>query len=225
MIVPDTIEPVVGWKGLALRPARCQLRSKFGGWEPVWPHKQQHEAGCSGGHTAPGKDCTCGFYIARNYRTAMEYAEPGGALVEVYGWGKTVEHQVGWRVQYAYPKRIVLLNGLHTAARFHNDGRMELREREVKFSQTFADELAEAYGVPVMIVDHRDYPERFSPRTPLLLASRLFLAVYAFMMSMLGFFKDQQWFTHIAFASILLLALLHFVPLQGKPPHEKKEKR
>jgi len=60
-------------------------------------------------HEAPHEDCTCGVYSAKSLdhlRTFgyMQY----GIYGEVWLWGTVVEHQLGWRAQFAYPKKLVL---------------------------------------------------------------------------------------------------------------------
>jgi hypothetical protein len=60
-------------------------------------------------HEAPHEDCTCGVYSAKSLdhlRTFgyMQY----GIYGEVWLWGTVVEHEAGWRAQYAYPKNFTL---------------------------------------------------------------------------------------------------------------------
>jgi hypothetical protein len=64
-------------------------------------------------HEAPHEDCTCGVYSAKSLdhlRTFgyMQY----GIYGEVWLWGTVVEHQLGWRAQYAYPKNFTLPLGM-----------------------------------------------------------------------------------------------------------------
>jgi hypothetical protein len=64
---------------------------------------------CRKEHAAPKDGCTCGVYAARDLAHLQEigYARYG-VHGEVYLWGTVVEHQLGWRAQYAYPKSLVL---------------------------------------------------------------------------------------------------------------------
>ena len=60
-------------------------------------------------HEAPQADCTCGVYAAKSLahlRTAgyTQYGIHG----EVNLWGTVVEHETGWRAQFAYPKNFSL---------------------------------------------------------------------------------------------------------------------
>ena len=57
----------------------------------------------------PHRTCTCGIYAAKNseHLRQIGYAE-GGICGEVYLWGTVVEHKLGWRSQFAYPKSLGL---------------------------------------------------------------------------------------------------------------------
>lgn len=57
----------------------------------------------------PHRKCTCGIYAAKNseHLRQIGYAD-GGVCGEVYLWGTVVEHKLGWRSQFAYPKSLSL---------------------------------------------------------------------------------------------------------------------
>ena len=60
-------------------------------------------------HDAPQANCTCGVYASRSFehlRTTgyVRY----GIHREVNLWGTVVEHELGWRAQFAYPKTLFL---------------------------------------------------------------------------------------------------------------------
>ena len=60
-------------------------------------------------HDAPQENCTCGIYAAKtlhHFRSAGY--ERYGVHGEVHLWGKVVEHELGYRAQFAYPKTFVL---------------------------------------------------------------------------------------------------------------------
>jgi DNA-binding CsgD family transcriptional regulator len=69
------------------------------------------EATCNLGrtHQAPQADCTCGIYAVK---TAEQRMSSGGIFGEVYLWGTVVEHERGWRAQFAYPKNLILPFGI-----------------------------------------------------------------------------------------------------------------
>ena len=114
MKVPDYISPVVAYR--VWRWKETGLQSLNG--EP-WLPGQHLEARCrvapAAWHMAeaakvvPHRKCTCGIYAAKNseHLRQIGYAD-GGVCGEVYLWGTVVEHKLGWRAQFAYPKSLGL---------------------------------------------------------------------------------------------------------------------
>ena len=114
MKIPDYISPVVAYR--VWRWKKTGLQSLNG--EP-WLPGQHLEARCriapAARHVAeaanevPHRKCTCGIYAAKNIEHLQQigYAD-GGVCGEVYLWGTVVEHKLGWRAQFAYPKSLGL---------------------------------------------------------------------------------------------------------------------
>lgn len=116
MKIPDYISPVVGHR--VWRWNETGLKSLNG--EP-WLPGQHLEARCRIARAArhasvvdrpaevPDRNCTCGLYAARNleHLRQLGYASYG-VCGEVYLWGTVVEHRLGWRAQFAYPKNLIL---------------------------------------------------------------------------------------------------------------------
>ncbi len=109
MKIPDLISPIVGhrvwrWDGTGLR----SLNGK------PWPPRQALAAKCGAGnaHDAdepPHLECTCGVYAAKNIAHLRQLGYAGrGIRGEVHLWGTVVEHELGWRAQFAYPKTLFL---------------------------------------------------------------------------------------------------------------------
>lgn len=115
MTIPDYISPVVGyrvwsWDAIGLKSLNGEL----------WMPGQRLSAACrtlSGRaedglavHDAPQMNCTCGVYAAKSLDglRALGYMRYGSIYGELYLWGTVVEHQLGWRAQFAYPKKLVL---------------------------------------------------------------------------------------------------------------------
>lgn len=111
----DYISPVVGYRVWTLGAAG--LKSLCGErWRPGESLAARCRActivgrpGPTHDHDAPRVDCTCGIYSAKKLGHLCgggyeQYAVHG----EVYLWGKVVEHEQGWRAQFAYPKKLVL---------------------------------------------------------------------------------------------------------------------
>lgn len=115
---PDYISPIIGcriwhWDGSGLRSlngerwrpgepleARCRI-CEFAKWKG-------RGAGHSA-HDAPHIKCSCGIYA----RKGLEHFRwPGYTTSLIHGqvllWGTVVEHQQGWRAQYAYPRSLLL---------------------------------------------------------------------------------------------------------------------
>jgi hypothetical protein len=62
-----------------------------------------------GRHEAPQATCTCGIYADKSFDHLRDQGYlRRGIGGEVYLWGKVIEHQSGWRAQFAYPKTLVL---------------------------------------------------------------------------------------------------------------------
>lgn len=114
MKIPDYISPVVAYR--VWRWKETGLQSLNG--EP-WLPGQHLEARCrvapaahhmaEAANEVPHRKCTCGIYAAKHseHLRRIGYAD-GGVCGEVYLWGTVVEHKLGWRAQFAYPKSLVL---------------------------------------------------------------------------------------------------------------------
>ena len=114
MKIPDYISPVIGYR--VWRWKETGLQSLNG--EP-WLPGQHLEARCrvapaarhmaEAANEVPHRKCTCGIYAAKNSEHLRQrgYAD-GGVCGEVYLWGTVVEHRLGWRAQFAYPKNLLL---------------------------------------------------------------------------------------------------------------------
>jgi hypothetical protein len=114
--IPDYISPIVGyrvwqWNATGLRSLNGES------WLPGRPLA----AGCQavargtrvkavhGAHELPHPNCTCGVYAAKNIGHLRQFGyENRGIHGEVYLWGTVVEHRLGWRAQFAYPKSLFL---------------------------------------------------------------------------------------------------------------------
>lgn len=132
MRVPDRFEtePRLCWRNWRLRIATGDLVSMSGGYP--WPRGEPMVAGCDlepiigasgASHIADGSDveypsiiCTCGIWVYNDPEVAIEKAASFGDWVmnpvdlysivvagQVSIWGKLVDHERGFRAQYAYP--------------------------------------------------------------------------------------------------------------------------
>lgn len=119
MNAPDYISPVVGWR--VWRWDAAKLKSLNG--EP-WSPGKALAARCRAvsygtiigrpetahhAHEPPQIKCTCGVYAAKDREHLRSMGCPRYAIEgEVYLWGAVVEHKLGWRAQFAYPKSLFL---------------------------------------------------------------------------------------------------------------------
>jgi len=106
MTAPDYIFPVVGYR--VWQWDATGLKSMNGiRWHPG----EAFAAECrtQGWHEAPRSDCSCGIYASRSlaHLRRLGYTE-SRIHGEVCLWGTVVEHEGGWRAQYAYPKNFVV---------------------------------------------------------------------------------------------------------------------
>jgi hypothetical protein len=112
--------PVDGWRiwNLSDDPSRPRLLPAGSGGRVVWEPGRAEEARCSASalltrtlhpHVAPDPDCTCGIYAGRSLNE-FERPRPAWPPPCVVGtvslWGTVIEHERGWRAQYAYPARL-----------------------------------------------------------------------------------------------------------------------
>lgn len=116
MSIPDYISPVVGY--CVWTWGAAGLKSLCGEpWHPGRALAARCRASTVVGrsrikddiHDAPHADCTCGIYAAKTlhyFRSAG--CERHGIHGEVCLWGMVIEHELGCRAQFAYPKNLVL---------------------------------------------------------------------------------------------------------------------
>ena len=109
MKIPDLISPIIGHR--VWRWDAAGLKSLNG---KPWSPRQPLAAKCGAGnaHDAdepPHLECTCGVYAAKNIEHLRQLGYEGrGIRGEVHLWGTVVEHELGWRAQFAYPKTLFL---------------------------------------------------------------------------------------------------------------------
>ena len=112
MRVPDYISPLVAYRAWQLDATG--LKSLCG---ELWHPGRSLAAACKASlrgtahdvHDAPQMNCTCGIYAAKSHADLRTAGYAGfGIHGEVYLWGTVVEHELGWRAQYACPKNFFL---------------------------------------------------------------------------------------------------------------------
>jgi hypothetical protein len=105
------LEPILAWRTWGLRREKhgsLRLRpvtGRVGPWEPGEP---VHAVCRRRFHRAPRPSCRCGLYASREVEL-LRRAPDGTVLGSVALWGRVVEHQMGFRGEFAYPQRLGLL--------------------------------------------------------------------------------------------------------------------
>ena len=128
-LFPDRLddEPVVGWRMWTLQIETYTLKAV--NWPVYWEPGVRAVARCTSwtsrehelDEAAPAVECTCGFYAyASSEQAELELWKRIGKRVSYHPinqipvigqasfWGKVMDHERGWRGQYAYPYRILV---------------------------------------------------------------------------------------------------------------------
>lgn len=113
------------------------------GYTVPWYEGEPMVAECKQGrgHTAPTAGCYCGLWGLRSMRDAIGQMERYHAriLARVAYWGHFIEHEGGFRAQYAYPQEIILIVPWGAGEELE----LELYE--------LGEKLSEQYGVPARV--------------------------------------------------------------------------
>jgi len=119
MMVPDYISPVVGyrvwqWDATGLRSLNGE---KWFAHRPLSAVCRAAACGSISGLSKathnpaelPSFSCTCGVYAAKTIEHLRQCGyRKFGVHGEVFLWGTVIEHERGWRAQFAYPKTLFL---------------------------------------------------------------------------------------------------------------------
>jgi hypothetical protein len=131
--VATYLEPIVGWRCWRVLPMQMLSEGEryrlcaagTNGFPKVWEPRSAVVAQCASfgsRHEAPHRSHECGIYA---YESQAEgeamFANlwgwnAGPGIIWAFGrvslWGRVIEHELGWRAQYAYPYEItVFTNG------------------------------------------------------------------------------------------------------------------
>lgn len=147
MIIPDCVSPIVGyrvwqWTAFGLTSLNGEL----------WSPNQNLKAKCRklpDGHTSPQGNCSCGIYAAKSLDQLREIGFADlGVCGEVYLWGTVVEHEFGWRAQFAYPKTLVVAPESLLLGRFV--------QRELSIEEFKCLKILTAYGADVFVAGEKE---------------------------------------------------------------------
>ena len=105
----NMVEALVGWKGWKLGDSPIDsgqlISPSYGG---VWKPDEPFQATCGECTDIPHESHSCGVYATDALDGAKGYGIVRG---EVYGWGRYIRGDKGWRCQFAYPKAFYLDEG------------------------------------------------------------------------------------------------------------------
>lgn len=108
-----SVEPVEGWRAWRLRRdgrGELSLVPAFHGVD--WPPRQAVRAECQihgRRHRAPERKCSCGLYAIPDAALIGSISDGLGVVGQVSLWGRVVEHEYGYRAEFAYPSRLRLV--------------------------------------------------------------------------------------------------------------------
>jgi hypothetical protein len=119
---PDLIEPIVGWRIWRISERHGETRLTSLVYRAEWPVRKALRARCAAprmgwgllgrSHDAPSSNCGCGLHGARWELVSKEIKrnllgrKPRFAIGQVALWGTVVEAELGWRAEFAYPRRL-----------------------------------------------------------------------------------------------------------------------
>lgn len=106
LAVPDRITAVTAWRAWAMSPTGHLWSLNY---PVVWSPDKMFTARCDTHDHAPSAGHTCGVYALKDPDDAYRYRpqDSTGRLAvfgEVLLWGTVIEHQAGYRAQFAYPQ-------------------------------------------------------------------------------------------------------------------------
>jgi hypothetical protein len=104
-------EPVLAWRAWNLGSIRgVPHLTPVGADRRPWPPGRPAEASCvrSARHRAPSPGCTCGLHGAKGVELLRRTRGPV-AIGTVALWGLVIEHELGYRAEFAYPQHLRLV--------------------------------------------------------------------------------------------------------------------
>jgi hypothetical protein len=135
-LVPDYIEPFVGWRAWGVTQTASGIHLVSHG-TTIWPLRKPLVATCDlKSHHAPDPDCSCGIYaLAEDDLPYYDYDGEGAFAYPVFGtvvlYGVVVRGSRGYRAEKARPTALFLAHRHYQWAR----------------------PLRDAYGVPVRLAN------------------------------------------------------------------------
>lgn len=121
MVAPDQSLPSIGWRSWNLEALEGQIFLKSTNGE-IWKPGAPLVAVCGGTaalttprvegeperHDAPAADCACGIYAARSLRWLRTHSYTLDVFGLVTLWGRSRQHEQGYRYERAYPLALIM---------------------------------------------------------------------------------------------------------------------
>ena len=106
--IPDLPHYIVGWKAWQVTKDG-RLSSYY--YNLYWSPREAKQATCQKTHIGfgiPHNRCSCGIYAAKSFNELKRAVdlfpfELGAVVGRVALWGRVIEHEFGWRAEFAYP--------------------------------------------------------------------------------------------------------------------------
>jgi len=97
------------WTPKVAFEARCRQADDLRSMQAAAPTMAAKEFWSRHTHNVPDPGCTCGMYAGINMQHLIDinYIQRG-IHGEVSLWGRLYRHTLGWRAQFAYPKRFIV---------------------------------------------------------------------------------------------------------------------
>lgn len=110
--IPDYTHTLTGWRAWDVQDGMLVALA----WRSPWRARKAAPATCrADDHSAPQMDCDCGYWSFKTKEKMIAtFAESGrDRHPVVFGpveiWGRVIEHEHGYRSEFAYPKELWLL--------------------------------------------------------------------------------------------------------------------
>lgn len=107
---PETIQAWRTWTLSGRRDGSDLLLRPVAGRSRPWLPMRAAEAACKMGrmHAAPNVDCTCGLHGSHDVDILRRTKSPA-VLGRIAMWGRVIEHELGYRAEFAYPQRLTMV--------------------------------------------------------------------------------------------------------------------
>ena len=110
VVLPEALHVWRTWSLAEDRRTRTPILRPIGSDRRPWaPREAMRARSCRHrSHRAPVEDCTCGLYAVEEPDLLRAARDPA-VIGTVDLWGRVLEHERGYRAEFAYPQRLALI--------------------------------------------------------------------------------------------------------------------